>query len=135
MPSKTSDPTRRDGRFVKGDPRIRPGPGGAPAWWKHQLSRHEDGAVDLIGGIIAEGQRRLRKRWKKKGETQPGVRRVHLAAAQDVLDRLHGKATQPVDVMPPVDVSMLSRKDRDTLDRLLARVLEGDGAGAGVGNR
>jgi hypothetical protein len=91
--------------------------------------------VDLIGGIIAEGQRRLRKRWKKKGETQPGVRRVHLAAAQDVLDRLHGKATQPVDVMPPVDVSMLSRKDRDTLDRLLARVLEGDGAGAGVGNR
>jgi hypothetical protein len=70
--------------FIKGDPRInrtKPGPGRPPLWWKHLLGRYEEDAVHLIGATIAEGRSRLRK----KGEE--GVQRVHLAAAQYVLDR------------------------------------------------
>ncbi len=54
---------------------------------------------------------------------------MHLAAAQDVLDRLHGKPTQPVEVAPQVDLSHLSDKELDDFNRLLARVLPGEGAG------
>jgi len=52
---------------------------------------------------------------------------VRLRAAQEVLDRLHGKPTQPLEVAPPVDVSGLTITEQHQLDRLLARVL-GDGA-------
>ncbi len=112
---------------MKGDPRINrtiPGPGQPPLWWKYQLARHEESTIGLIAGAIAEGHRRLKDRRKKV----QGLRRVHLAAAQDVLDRLHGKPTQPVEVVPRVDLSHLTDKELDDFNRLLARVLPGDGS-------
>jgi hypothetical protein len=109
--------------FVKGDPRIKAGPGRPPLWWKHQLGQYEESAIELIGAVIEEGRRRLRKRGKD------GIERVHLAAAQEVLDRLHGRPTQPLETLPRVDFSGLSDKELETLNRLLARVIPGDGSG------
>jgi hypothetical protein len=117
-----SNPVPGNRPFVQGDPRIRPGPGRPPLWWKHQLGRYEESAIALIGAAIEEGRRRLRTRGKD------GIRRVHLAAAQEVLDRLHGRPTQPMEVLPPVDMSRLSDKELDTLNRLIARVIPSDGA-------
>ncbi len=54
---------------------------------------------------------------------------VRLRAAQDILDRMHGKPKQPVEQVPPVDTSVLSTEEMETLDRLLSRVLGPDGAG------
>jgi hypothetical protein len=48
---------------------------------------------------------------------------VRLRAAQEVLERLHGNPTQPLEVAPPVDVSGLTITEQQQLDRLLARVL------------
>ncbi len=99
--------------FVVGDPRINrtmPGPGRPPLWWKDQLARYESQAIETIGRALESS-----KPW------------VRLRAAQEVLDRLHGKPTQPLEVAPPVDVSGLTITEQQQLDRLLARVL-GDGA-------
>ncbi len=62
---------------------------------------------------------------------------MHLAAAQDVLDRLHGKPTQSVEVAPRVDLSHLSDKELKDLGRLLERVgvVPFDGAGVAGRNR
>lgn len=79
---------------VESDPRInrtKRGPGRPPLMWKHQISRYEETAIAVIGAVIEDGRRRLRKRGKD------GIRPVHLAATQDVLDRLHGKPAQPVE--------------------------------------
>ena len=96
--------------FVKGDSRIRPGPGRPPLWWRDRLARYEAQAIETIGRALQSS-----KPW------------VRLRAAQEVLDRLHGKPAQPVDRVPPVDVSGLKIEEQQHLDRLLARVL-GDGA-------
>ncbi len=50
-----------------------------------------------------------------------------IRAAEIILDRLHGKPTQPLEVVPPVDVSGLTIEEQKQLESLLARVL-GDGA-------
>ncbi len=121
---------RRPGTFVKGDSRINrtiPGPGRPPLWWKQALATREQSAIDLIGSVIDEGLRRLKPCRGKRGEPMQQVKHVHLAAAQDVLDRLHGRPTQSVEVMPPVDMSHLTDKEVHDLNRLLARVHQGDG--------
>ncbi len=87
-------------------------PGRPPLWWKEALSGYEPEAIDTIVRLMR----------KARHES------VWLRAAQDVLDRLHGKPTQPFEEVPPVDVSGLSTEEMETLDRLLARVLP-DGAG------
>lgn len=95
--------------FVKGDPRInrtKPGPGRPPLWWKHQLARYETVAIARIGHLARRAS---------------GM--VGLRAAQDILDRLHGKATQPIEVAPPVDVSGLTDQELQTLDRLLTKIV------------
>jgi hypothetical protein len=99
--------------FVVGDPRInrtKPGPGRPPLWWRDQLARYEAQAIETIGRALQSS-----KPW------------VRLRAAQEVLDQLHGKPTQPLEVAPPVDVSRLTIEEKKQLDNLLARVL-GDGA-------
>ncbi len=96
--------------FVKGDSRIRPGPGRPPLWWRDRFARYEAQAIETIGRALQSS-----KPW------------VRLRAAQEVLDRLHGKPTQPLEVAPPVDVSGLSIEEQKQLESLLARVL-GDGA-------
>jgi len=47
---------------------------------------------------------------------------LKLRAAQTVLDYLHGKPRQSVEVLPPVDMSHLTDKKVHALNRLLARV-------------
>jgi hypothetical protein len=54
---------------------------------------------------------------------------VHLSAAQYVLDSLHGKPKQSVEVAPGVGVSGLSNEELETLNHLLARVIVSDGSG------
>ncbi len=99
--------------FVVGDPRInrtKPGPGRPPLWWRDRLAQYEAQAIETIGRALQSS-----KPW------------VRLRAAQEVLDRLHGKPTQPLEVAPPVDVNGLTIEEKKQLDNLLARVL-GDGA-------
>ncbi len=72
----------------------------------HALGRYEESAVETVGTLATRG----RKTW------------LRLRAAQDVLDRLHGKPTQSVEVVPPEDLSHLSDKELRDLGRLLDRV-------------
>jgi hypothetical protein len=74
--------------FVEGDPRINrvtPGPGRPPNWWRDLLRTYEEDAVHLIGATVREARKRKR------------VRAVDIHAAREVLDRLHGRPTQPVE--------------------------------------
>lgn len=102
--------------FVKGDPRINranPGPGRPPVWWKNLLATYEGEAIEVIAHLMR----------KARHES------IQLRAAQEILDRLHGKPTQPVQQLPPIDVSNLSEEELETLDRLLARVSTCNGTG------
>ncbi len=62
---------------------------------------------------------------------------VPLRAVQDILDRLRGKPTQPIEVVPPVDLSHLSDKELKDLGHLLDRVgvVPSDGGGVAGRNR
>ncbi len=115
QPRKRSNPIRGNKPFAKGyDPRrniTKPGPGQPPLWWRDQLARYEEQAIETIGRAL-----RSSKPW------------VRLRAAQEILDRLHGKPTQPIKHEPSVDVSVLSKEDRETLSVLLDRIFA-DGAG------
>ncbi len=114
-PKKKPTQARKPGTFVKGDKRInrtKPGPGQPPIWYKDLLSRYEVEAIDTIVDLMRTSDHHV----------------VRVRAAQDILDRLHGKPTQPIQQVPPVDVSGLTPEEMETLDHLLARVL-GDGAG------
>jgi len=74
--------------FVRDDPRINrtiPGPGRPPNWWRDLLKTYEEDAVHLIGATVREARKRRR------------VRAVDIHAAREVLDRLHGRPTQPVE--------------------------------------
>ncbi len=76
------------------------------------MASYEADAVYTLGRAL-----RSAKRWADR-----------IRAAEIILNRLHGKPTQPIQQVPPVDVSGLSPEEMETLDHLLARVL-GDGAG------
>ncbi len=83
-------------------------------------------ATELIGLIVEQGRAKL---LRKDGRVRitGKVDRLHLAAAQDILDRLHGKPTQPTEQVPTVDVSTLSDEELSTLDSLRSRVLGPNG--------
>jgi hypothetical protein len=93
--------------FVKGDSRIRAGPGRPPLWWKHLLASYEADAVHTLGQAL-----RSAKRWADR-----------IRAAEIIMDRLHGKPTQPVKELPAVDVTGLTDDELSTLNSLLSRVL------------
>ncbi len=103
--------------FVKGDGRIRPGPGRPPAWWKNLLACYEADAVHTLGRAL-----RSARRWADR-----------IRAAEIILDRLHGKPTQPVEQAPPIDVSKLTDDELATLNTLLSRVVVADGSGRSAG--
>ncbi len=108
--------------FIAGDPRInrtKPGPGRPPLWWKQALGRYETASIATIAHLM--------RRDKNSS--------VRLRAAQYVLDRLHGKPKQSVEVVPPVDLSHLSDKELKDLGRLLDRVGVAPFDGAGVAGR
>ena len=74
--------------FGRGDPRINrtiPGPGRPPNWWRDLLRTYEEDAVHLIGATVRGARKRGR------------VRAIDINAAREVLDRLHGRPTQPVE--------------------------------------
>ncbi len=99
--------------FFKGDVRIRPGPGRPPAWWKDLLASYEPDAVHTLGQAL-----RSARRWADR-----------IRAAEIILDRLHGRPTQPTEHVPAVDLSQLTDDEIHLLDSLLSRVLGADGAG------
>lgn len=69
--------------FVEGDPRINrtiPGPGRPPNWWRDLLSHHEEDAIKILAQALRYGS------WASRRQ-----------AAEAILDRLHGKPTQPVE--------------------------------------
>lgn len=74
--------------FVRGDSRINrtiPGPGRPPNWWRDLLKTYEEDAVHLIGATVRQARKRK------------NVRAVDIHAAREILDRLHGRPTQPVE--------------------------------------
>ncbi len=98
--------------FVKGDPRIRPGPGRPPRTWKEELARHEGRAIGtLLKAMELTRRKNLRYPY------------IAVRAAEDILANLHGKPMQPTREEPAIDLGKLSLKERETLDELLGRVL------------
>jgi hypothetical protein len=94
--------------FVEGDPRINrtiPGPGRPPNWWRDLLRTYEEDAVHLIGATVREARRRRK------------VRAVDIHAAREVLDRLHGRPTQPVEQRG--DEELLQYLTREELQALV----------------
>lgn len=56
-----------------------------------------------------------------------------IRAAEIILDRLHGKPTQPIADVPVADISKLTTEELRTLDALLARVVTTDGSARSAG--
>lgn len=108
--------------FGVGDPRInrtKPGPGRPPLWWKDLLASYEADAVHTLGQAL-----RSAKRWADR-----------IRAAEIIMNRLHGKPTQPVEELPAVDVTGLTDDELSTLNSLLSRVLGPGGAGDSASRR
>jgi hypothetical protein len=107
--------------FVGGDPRINrtiPGPGRPPNWWRDLLRTYEEDAVHLIGTTV-RGARKSKK-----------VRAVDIHAAREVLDRLHGRPTQPLEQRGDEQlVQYLTREELQTLVDLFERAKVREAAG------
>jgi hypothetical protein len=108
--------------FVRDDPRINrtiPGPGRPPNWWRDLLRTYEEDAVHLIGATV---------RGARKGGR---VRAVDINAAREVLDRLHGRPTQPVEQRGDEElVQYMTREELqalvDIVERAQARAAAGE---------
>jgi len=108
--------------FAKGDPRINrtiPGPGRPPNWWRDLLRTYEEDAVHLIGATVRGARKRGR------------VRAVDINAAREVLDRLHGRPTQPVEQQPGTELlQYLTKEELQELvsisERAHARAAKGE---------
>ncbi len=108
--------------FAKGDLRINrtiPGPGRPPNWWRDLLRTYEEDAVHLIGATVRGARKRRR------------VRAVDIHAAREVLDRLHGRPTQPLEQRGDEELlEYLTREELQVIveifDRAQARVAAGE---------
>ncbi len=108
--------------FGRGDSRINrtiPGPGRPPNSWRDLMKTYEEDAVHLIGATV-RGARKRRK-----------VRAVDIQAAREVLDRLHGRPTQPVEQQTGNELLQYLTKEElqeivDIYERAHARAVAGE---------
>ncbi len=124
--SAAGSPVKDSSSATRASTAPRPAPAGRRCGGSTASPAMKKMATELIGLIVEQGRAKL---LRKDGRVRitGKVDRLHLAAAQDILDRLHGKPTQPTEQVPTVDVSTLSDEELSTLDSLRSRVLGPNG--------